>query len=593
MWKPSRSVASPSMIRRAPRMGDSSHRFTVSRREEPLPGEAHVARRQPPPVVEPHARAQPEPVPPAVALREHFRGEPGHDPRSVERPRERLEEAGRHLAVLQGLAARRIDAPDDARDRHVEDSSARRPLGRPIRLRLGLSELGVVDVGRGAPKLEAPDPGAGDPVVHVVEERHEDRGVEQGVLELPVERLAGGRPRLGPRLLEEAVGLRRGEVGARRPVSGVEEREREVVGIVVVGDPAAEHDVDALVGVPRLEELGHRLRRDLDLDAEVPPDAEEGLRQRGVLVEQDRVDADAQPDRERAVRRERIISTAFSRGKVRLPAPGVVAEDPGRDQARGGQGEAPERSPDEVLRPNGAGERGPESHVRSRGAAGVEEGEVRVLLGRLDEAGAKARLAEDRLEILGQEVARDVELARRAGRPRSRRPRARPGTRSGPRAPAPSRSGGCARGRRARACAARPGTVPFRTAVHRSTRAPRRWPFADRSGGTGRSAADPRGGSRSPDRTARKCLRPPRLFRRRTPRRRGWRRRRPASVPEEPNRALERGLDGRRGQRSAVGEDDPRPQVEPDREPVRPRRSTSRRAPARGCPAESVVTRRS
>ena len=162
--------------------------------------------------------------------------------------------------------------------------------------------------------------------------------------------------------------------------------------------------------------------------------------------------------------------------------------------------------------------RGPASERRRRarsgapafdpaGLARVEDGEVRVLLGRLDEAGAKARLAEDRLEVLGQEVARDVELARRAGRPRSRRPRARPGTRSGPRAPAPSRSGGCARGRRARACAARPGRAPFRAAVHRPTRAPRRWPFADRSGGTGRSEAGPRGESRSPDRTARRCLR--------------------------------------------------------------------------------------
>ena len=100
------------------------------RHEEPLPGVAHVARRQPPPVVEPHARAQPEPVPPPVALREHLRGDPGHDPRALERPREGLEEAGRHLAVLQGLAEGGIEAPDDAGDGHVEDPSARPAGGR-------------------------------------------------------------------------------------------------------------------------------------------------------------------------------------------------------------------------------------------------------------------------------------------------------------------------------------------------------------------------------------------------------------------------------------------------------------------------------
>ncbi|HEY6049935.1 MAG TPA: hypothetical protein VIZ58_01725, partial [Thermoanaerobaculia bacterium] len=43
---------------------------------------------------------------------------------------------------------------------------------------------------------------------------------------------------------------------------------------------------------------------------------------------------------------------------------------------------------------------------------GVEEREVAVLLGRLDEAGAETRLAQDRFEILGQQVSREVELAR-------------------------------------------------------------------------------------------------------------------------------------------------------------------------------------
>ncbi len=104
----------------------------------------------------------------------------------------------------------------------------------------------------------------------------------------------------------------------------------------------------------------------------------------------------------------------------------VVPEDAGRDHARGGQGEAAERPPDEVLGPNGVREGRPKGLVRSRGAGGVEDGEVRVLPGRLDKARPKARLAEDRTRGPGEQVPRDVERAVASPR-RSPRPSAKSG----------------------------------------------------------------------------------------------------------------------------------------------------------------------
>src|SRR6476660_6715580 len=95
-----------------------------------------------------------------------------------------------------------------------------------------------------------------------------------------------------------------------------------------------------------------------------------------------------------------------------MPASRVVAEDPGRKKPGGGKRESTQRSPDDVLRAGGAAEGGAQRRVRSRGGVGVEESEVAVLLGRLDEAGAETRLAQDRFEILGEQVAREIELAR-------------------------------------------------------------------------------------------------------------------------------------------------------------------------------------
>ena len=276
-----------------------------------------------------------------------------------------------------------IEVPDDARDWHVENSSARLPLGRiSCCRRLRLSELRVVHVGSGAAKLQTPDSRAPDPVIHVVEERHQDRGVEQRVLELSVEGLPRGRTGLAASFLEDQVGLGRGEIASRRTAAGVEEGESEIVRIVVVGDPAAEHDIDVLVRVPRLEELGHGRRHDVDLHTQIGPDPEEGLRQRGVLVQQDRVHGDPDLDGQRKSGGPDHLDRFFAR-EVRLPPSGVVSENPGRDHTRRGQGEPPERPPDEVLGSDGACEREPQSGARSGGGPGVEDGEIGVLLGSL------------------------------------------------------------------------------------------------------------------------------------------------------------------------------------------------------------------
>ena len=126
--------------------------------------------------------------------------------------------------------------------------------------------------------------------------------------------------------------------------------------------------------VPRVEKLGHRLRRDLDLDAELGPDPEEGLRQRGVLVLAGSGGPTARSRTGSGRPAERTISTAFSRGRCGCRRPGVVPEDPGRDQARRRQREAAEGAPDEVLRARRAREGAPQrrhwSRRRCRGGRG-------------------------------------------------------------------------------------------------------------------------------------------------------------------------------------------------------------------------------
>src|SRR5712691_4774178 len=100
----------------------------------------------------------------------------------------------------------------------------------------------------------------------------------------------------------------------------------------------------------------------------------------------------------------------FLMREMRLPASGIVPEDSRWEQARCGQGEAPERSPDEILGTRGTGERTPERGIRSGSTPDVKDGEVGIFLGRLDEARAELGLAKNRLEILGEEIPREVQL---------------------------------------------------------------------------------------------------------------------------------------------------------------------------------------
>ena len=154
------------------------------------------------------------------------------------------------------------------------------------------------------------------------------------------------------------------------------------------------------------------------------PDREEGGRERLVAVPEDRVDGRRQLDGRHQAgsleEGERLV-----RGQERPPSAGVVAEDPGRQDARRGHGKPAERRPDEVLAARHARESAPERDVLPEGALRVEEREVRALLRRLDEPRAEARVAEDRVEVLRGEVARELDVA--GAQARADRGRAHPG----------------------------------------------------------------------------------------------------------------------------------------------------------------------
>ncbi len=186
--------------------------------------------------------------------------------------------------------------------------------------------------------------------------------------------------------------------------------EGEVVRVVVVGDPAADPEVHTGAALPGVEILGHRFRRGRDLDPHLRPDLEERLRQRAVLIQEGGMHRGLQTHRKRqpagANRLDRLLPLG-----VRLAAARVVAEDSGRQKSRRGEREAPERAPDEVLRPHDVGHGVSQRGIARRGAGGVEEDEVRVLLGRLDEARPELRLAQDRFEVAREEVAGKIELS--------------------------------------------------------------------------------------------------------------------------------------------------------------------------------------
>ena len=95
--------------------------------------------------------------------------------------------------------------------------------------------------------------------------------------------------------------------------------------------------------------------------------------------------------------------------RMDLPPSRVVPENAGRDQARGRQGEAAQRAPHEVLRPHGVGHGLAQRGVAPRAVRGVEEREVGVLLGRFDQARPELLLAQDRLEVFREQVARQLQ----------------------------------------------------------------------------------------------------------------------------------------------------------------------------------------
>ena len=212
------------------------------------------------------------------------------------------------------------------------------------------------------------------------------------------------------------------------------------------------------------------------------------------------MDGGAQADGRREARRADHLDGLLAR-EVALPPPRVVSEDARRNQAGRRQREAAERAPDEVLGADDAGERASEGRIRAAGARRVEDDEVGVLLGRLDEAGrgSGARAGAPRGPGAG---GRGPGRVARTGSPRrSRRPAGRRGTRSrSSRAGVPSSAAGCARGRRGPGVCSTIRNGPGADRGRRSRAAPTarsRWPSSRRSGATGRSGAGREAGSRS------------------------------------------------------------------------------------------------
>ena len=150
----------------------------------------------------------------------------------------------------------------------------------------------------------------------------------RGVLELPVEALAHRGAALHARVLGDPVRLRRREERPHVPARRVEERVREVVRVLVVRHPAPDEEVRVPAGL-RVEIRLHVRRHDLDLDAQLLPDCEEGGRQSLVTVLQDRMhgrrDLDGRHQAGPLEEGERLVLL-----QERAPAAGVVAEDAGR-----------------------------------------------------------------------------------------------------------------------------------------------------------------------------------------------------------------------------------------------------------------------
>ena len=115
MWKPSQLCASPSMNALRPADGrEERPAVALGVLEEPLEGEANVARREGPAVVEADAGPQAEPEPREAVLGLDLRREPRHDARALDVARERLEDVRDDLPPAPSSAT---EAPDRCSER--------------------------------------------------------------------------------------------------------------------------------------------------------------------------------------------------------------------------------------------------------------------------------------------------------------------------------------------------------------------------------------------------------------------------------------------------------------------------------------------
>ena len=179
------------------------------------------------------------------------------------------------------------------------------------------------------------------------------------------ERLAHGRPALAARLVEHAVRLGRGEVAVQGAGCRAEQRVGDVVGIVVVGVPAPDHQVDVGVVLPGLEVRRHVAGVGLHLDAEILPRADEGRDERRARSRSSGWTAAFSRSGPRQARRREQVERLLP--AERGPAPArVVPEHAGRDEARRRRREAAERPPDEVRRPHDTRQRAPHRDATSR-----------------------------------------------------------------------------------------------------------------------------------------------------------------------------------------------------------------------------------
>ena len=198
----------------------------------------------------------------------------------------------------------------------------------------------------------------------------------------------------------------------------MKERESEVVRVIVVRVPAADLEVDRFRRLPGIEVFSHRRCLDRNFHAELVPCLEEHRREGAVSVLEDGMDRGLEADGQRQARRPQSLDGPFA-APVRAAAAGIVAEDPRREKPCRRQSEAPDGSPDQLLRLHDSGQGAAQVRMGPRRARAIEDGEVRVLDGDLGEPAAKAGIAQDVIHVLRQKVLGQLDLpglqARRDG----------------------------------------------------------------------------------------------------------------------------------------------------------------------------------